>query len=738
MKMGRWLAGCVCLCGIVLFLYAVPVFYTELRDHCVGAGYACTAFYNTPPTLEWLEARGLTTSLFAGAYTAIYALFGLVYITVGVIIFRYKSMEFVGQVAAVALVLQGFMFASLPQAIQQVHPILDGMLRVLEAVSFIALLTLYFIFPNGRFQPSWTRYLLMAILLPGVLRSLFQDTFVDIGYWSKSLRFAWTFIWMATMLIVQIYRYRKVLNPVEKQQAKWAFFGMFGALFWLLVLTIFYATQDGLLNRNPLLLFVMETILATGMMLIPVTLLLALLKRRLWDIDALVNRTLVYGTLTLFVIAVYITGVWYVGTVFRSASHWMTSLIATGIVAVLFAPIKERLQRRVNRLIYGNNDDPLSVLGTLGQRLENPLSPHDALKLVVRTVKESLRLPYAGLSLDRDGESLLIAEEGTLTEEPARMPLVHRGVKLGELLVASRSPGESFTASDRRFLDMLVRHAGAVVQSATASLDLIRAADDLRESRERLVLAREEERRRLRGNLHDDLAPRLAALAFTASAAETLIDSDPARTRSILIELQTLIRSSVADIRRLVHDLRPPALDELGLVGAIRERIHDITRPMSEAEKAVTGPVQIVASDRLTRVTEFRLIAPDALPALPAAVEVAALRIVTEAMVNVVRHSGARGCDVRISYALEPVAALTMEIVDDGTGLGELRRTSPGPGGIGLQSMRERAEELGGSFLIESAKPAGTRVWARFPLSADAAAEKPSKDHANPERSESA
>nr|WP_255570774.1 sensor histidine kinase [Cohnella sp. CFH 77786] len=256
---------------------------------------------------------------------------------------------------------------------------------------------------------------------------------------------------------------------------------------------------------------------------------------------------------------------------------------------------------------------------------------------------------------------------------------------------------------------MLVRQAGAVVQSATASLDLIRAAEDLRESRERLVLAREEERRRLRGNLHDDLAPRLAALAFTASAAETLLESDPARTKTILAELQTVIRSSVADIRRLVHDLRPPSLDELGLVGAIRERIHDLTRPLAQR-----------SGEAGSSATEFRLSAPDALPALPAAVEVAAFRIVTEAMVNVVRHSGASSCEVRISYDREPERALTLEVADDGGGVGDRRRSLPGPGGIGLQSMRERAEELGGWFRIENAEPSGTRVSARLPLPAEA------------------
>ncbi|WP_276356556.1 sensor histidine kinase [Cohnella caldifontis] len=701
----RWIAGLVCLCGIVLFVYSVPVFFVQLRDHCVGLA-ECVAFYDTAPTPEWLRAHGMSSATFASAYTGLYALFGLVYIGVGLLIFRYKSLEFTGLVASVALVTQGYMFASLPLFLTHVHPSLTVLNHVLEVFSFSSLLTLYFVFPNGRFEPRWTKFGLIALLVPGVLRTLFPDTVLDLQYWGRNLFLVWTLAWMTSLLAVQIYRYRKVLDPVERQQAKWAFFGMFGGMAFLLGITLVFILRAEALNGNPMLLFAMEALLDFGMMLIPVTLLLALLKRRLWDIDALVGRTLVYGALSAFVIAVYVIGVWYVGTVFRSASHLISSLIATGLVAVLFGPLKERLQRQVNRLIYGRSEDPLSVLGVLGRQLENPLSPQESLRVVTQTVKDALKLPYAGISLNRDGETIVVAEDGDPEGEPARLPLVHRGEELGELLVSPRSAGESFTVSDRRFLDMLARQAGAVVSGATASLDLMRAAEDLRESRERLVLAREEERRRLRGNLHDDLAPRLAALAFTASAAETLIESDPARTKSILVELQTTIRSAVTDIRRLVHDLRPPSLDELGLIGAIRERIHDVTRPMHRQDAAVPA-------DGI----DFRLDAPEELPPLPAAVEVAAFRIVTEALVNVVRHSGAKRCRVSLACVREPSPALLLEISDDGRGFGDGRRASAEPGGIGTQSMRERAEELGGSCRFEQGTPHGTRVRVTLPLS---------------------
>jgi signal transduction histidine kinase len=208
------------------------------------------------------------------------------------------------------------------------------------------------------------------------------------------------------------------------------------------------------------------------------------------------------------------------------------------------------------------------------------------------------------------------------------------------------------------------------------------------------------------------LAPRLAALALTASAAETLLQTDPATTRTILVELQTVIRSTVADIRRLVHDLRPPALDELGLVGAIQERIHDLSRPLKPADAGNDSKPAPVSQ------LQFRLNAPEELPPLPAAVEVAAFRIVTEAIVNVVRHAEATVCEVNIRLN----KSLEIEIRDNGRGAKDKRKANP-TGGIGLHSMRERAEELGGYCLFEAMPSGGTKVVAMLPIEADVGSE---------------
>jgi signal transduction histidine kinase len=217
----------------------------------------------------------------------------------------------------------------------------------------------------------------------------------------------------------------------------------------------------------------------------------------------------------------------------------------------------------------------------------------------------------------------------------------------------------------------------------------VRVMNDLRRSRERLVLAREEERRRLRRDLHDELAPTLAALGLSAATVGELIPSDPKEAASANSKLRTAIRSTVGDVRRLVYDLRPPALDELGLVEAIRERAS-----------------RYGAQEEGHQVT---VEAPDELPPLPAAVEVAAYRIVQEALTNVSRHARASVCTVRL--ACPDGRTLNVEVLDNGVGL-------PGSskGGVGLSSMRERAAELGGTCEIENSSPTGTRVFARLPL----------------------
>jgi signal transduction histidine kinase len=242
------------------------------------------------------------------------------------------------------------------------------------------------------------------------------------------------------------------------------------------------------------------------------------------------------------------------------------------------------------------------------------------------------------------------------------------------------------SAADTALLQDLARHAAVTVRSG-------QLAAELQESRSRIVTAREEERRRLRRDLHDELAPTLAGLGLVAASVDRLIPVDPEQAQQAARRLHTAIRQATGDIRRLAHDLRPPALDELGLVEALRERVAQLN--------------EATASPRLSIEVSGRL------AALPAAVEVAAYRIVHEALMNVIRHAGARSCVVRLA-SLDAEHVLEVEVRDDGVGVPREQQ----PAGIGCRSMRERAEELGGDCRIERLDAAlgGTRVLARLPL----------------------
>jgi signal transduction histidine kinase len=364
----------------------------------------------------------------------------------------------------------------------------------------------------------------------------------------------------------------------------------------------------------------------------------------------------------------------------------VVSLIATGVVAVLFHPLRQWLQRGVNRLLFGQRDEPYTVLVQLGRRLDAALAPEKMLPLVIETVAQSLKLPYAAIALNRGGTRVPIAAYGTSRGELVKLPLVYQTEPLGELWLCPRAPGESLTSKDNQLLGELARQASTAVHVVQLSVDLQR-------SRERLVTAREEERRRLRRDLHDGLGPSLATLVMNAEAACDLLHTDPRQSEALLANVIAQAQGAIIDVRRLVYALRPPALDDLGLVAAIR----------AQAARYEQASVRIAVD------------APDRLPTLPAAVEVAALRIVEEAVTNVVRHAKAISCTVRLAVQ---DGVLLIEVVDDGQGLRVDRRA-----GVGLHSMRERAEELGGTCTVETPVDGGVRVQARLPCSLDQATE---------------
>lgn len=480
-----------------------------------------------------------------------------------------------------------------------------------------------------------------------------------------------------------VYRWRHTGYEV-RQQIKlviYAFLIMLAVLSANWVNTILVEAVGIELGLDSLL----DTAMNLSLLGVTVALGLAVLKYRLYHIDFIINRTLVYGTLLASIITVYVLFVAGMGALLPLKDNLFLSLLATGIIAVLFNPLRIWLQRAANRLMFGRRDDPYAVLSELGRDLASAAVPGATLETVVEAVTKALRLPYAAIQLEQNGRHETRAEYGTsaathLAEE-IKIPLVHQNQIVGRLVVAPRAPGESLTGKDRQLLEDIAHQAGAVAHA-------LRLTAALQRSREMLILAREEERRRIRRDLHDGLGPALASQTFRLDAALDLLPEEAQAVAAHLETLKVQNQRLVADIRRLVYELRPPALDQLGLPGALQAHADQV--------KVSNGPqIRIVTK-------------PETLPALPAAVEVAAYRIALEAVTNVVRHAQARECTVMVDVG---DAQLSLSVSDEGVGL-----PAPVEAGVGLTSMRERAEELGGHIEILRNEPQGTRVTAVLPI----------------------
>jgi signal transduction histidine kinase len=386
---------------------------------------------------------------------------------------------------------------------------------------------------------------------------------------------------------------------------------------------------------------------------------------------------------------VYILVVGYLGELLQVQNNSIIPFIATGLVAVMFQPLRRRLQDFVNRTMYGERDDPFSVITQLSVKMEAAIQPEVVLPTLVETVAQVLKLPFVAIEIGKNDSSSVLAATGQPQQDSERFPLTHQSETIGHLVVACRGPGEKFTDSELKLLRNIARQAGVAVHA-------VQLTADLRRSRQELVSAREEERRRLRRDLHDGLGPVLASQGLKIAAASQLLDTDPGKAKKMLEELASQNETTLEEIRQLVYALRPAVLDELGFAGAVRDFSASLSLKSNSGDEF-----------------QIKILEPkNGLPPLPAAIEVAAYRIATEALTNVFRHSKAQYCEV--SFKIVPSNGsrfFHLEITDDGVGLPQERKVS-----LGMTTMRERAEEIGGSIQFESYLDKGTRVSVHLPF----------------------
>lgn len=570
---------------------------------------------------------------------------------------------------------------------------------VFTLIIFPANYYLFVLFPDGRFVPGWTRW---AALVTIFISPLF--IVIQISGWNYTdPRFLPAYIFssvctlgiMSSVLYAQIYRYRHVSNHRQKQQTKWVVFGL-GICFFLLGATgipWFYSFTLPPDKQFPVWLAANDAIYYLAFAFIPVSLTIAVMRERLYDVDIIINRTLVYGVLTACTMGIYVFMVGYLGNLVRVQNKSIIAFLATGLVAILFQPLRERLQQIVDRLMYGERDDPFSVISQLGMQLETASSPMTLLDDLVKTIAHALKLPYVAIVTIKNDRRQVAASFGGSKNKTLEFPLIYQAERVGELVVAHRGNNEGFSPEERSLLETIARQTGTAVR-------VTQLYNDLQGSRQQIVTAREEERRRLRRDLHDGIGPTMASQTLKLDAALDLISGDPEMGQEqdleeavkLLQELKGQTQDTVKGIRRMVYALRPPALDDLGLVPAIQTHIAQYSQPHLELDFLLETP-------------------PQGLPTLSAAVEVAAYSIILEALTNVVKHAKAQSCTIKLSIASDDEYLLLLEILDDGVGLPKEFHS-----GVGCTSMRERAEELGGVFDIGLNSPKGTRVCAQIPV----------------------
>ncbi len=398
---------------------------------------------------------------------------------------------------------------------------------------------------------------------------------------------------------------------------------------------------------------------------IPLAVVIGVLRYRLAGIEVVVRRTLLYGTLTGLVLLVFLAVTAALSSVLPSGA--VPQVLAAALVAVGVVPLRDRLQRWVDRFVYGDRGDPLAALRRLGTPLG--LTADEALvPEVLAAVAASVRVPGAQIVGERGGGAVV----GCVGDDPVVVPLVMAGSGVGVLLLARR-PGElKLPERDRRLVHGLAPLVAAVLHS-------VELAQQLRIERERVVAATETERARLRQELHDGLGPSLSGIGLGLEALETRVG------RSDLVgRLRDETAASLEEVRRIIDGLRPGALENADLLSLLRMR--------AERLSAMT-PVKVT------------LVAPPEWPQLPARIEDAALRIVEEAITNVLRHAAATTCTVTLSFD----DAVRIEVRDDGRGY-----AGPRDGGVGIESMRSRAMQLGGACEVLGT-PEGTVVRAVLP-----------------------
>lgn len=455
-------------------------------------------------------------------------------------------------------------------------------------------------------------------------------------------------------------------GPVERTQLRW--------LLWAGIMVVLLVVAGlGLGVGGPLTTVLLNLAVAT----LAASVVVGLVRPGLGDVDALVAWTLTTAGVAGIVVAVDLALIAALDRVLAERlDQREVTLLVLVLAVVVYGPLRSWLGHGVRRVLFGRRSDRYDAVSSLAARLEASESLTEQLPALVGAVASTFKVPYVRVEVVAPGGDLLSASHGREPAEVHSVDIAYDGARVGRLVLPVLGVRSMLSRRDQGLLVDLVRQAAIAIRAGLL-------AAELQEGRERLVLGREDDRRRIRRDLHDGLGPALGGVALRLDAAGNAVGSDPDRARELVRLARTEVADALDDVRRLVHDLRPPALDDLGLEAALRQQAQRLQPELAVRVEA------------------------EGLRGLPAAVEVAAYRIVSEALTNTLRHARASSAVVRLTGSAR---ALAVTVTDDGCGI-----DADVSAGVGLLSMRERAEELGGHCEVTCPAGGGTTVSAWLP-----------------------
>ena len=659
--------------GAAMYVAALPSAFREIR-----AGERAQ-FVEAEEFRSVLYASGWDASVVAGIVLALLVAYSVTAVGTSVVVYRACSDAPAALMISTVLLAHGLTWPMVSDALSGRWIVVDVVGTGLAIYGLVGFLCLGFVFPDGHFVPSWTRWVVAVLGVDVALTSAGAR-------WIPSIVDALVGGVVAVILVYSVaFRYRRVSTALERRQTRSVGLVLVAvAASYLLV-----GSADALVADSTegivLAEFAALTVYTLGFATLPRAIGAATLRQGLWGARRVLRRALALTAVTAILVLVYLVVV----VAAAVGSDYVVGPAGTALgavaVALMLDPVRRRVSLWASRLTLGDREDAGAAVVRLAQRLDEANTPEESLLAVLSAVRDAVRCPGAAVT---DGP--ITACDGIAPGPDAwHQRLVHHGEQVGTLRVANRPGHDDFDEVDRRLLAELTRSVSVAVHGLLQQSAAARMARDLQASRERLIVAQEEERRRLRRDLHDRLGPILAGQVLRLETAAELVVKNPGEAVALVRRGAEEAAGSLAEVRRVVDGLRPPEIDDAGLDEALRRRA------------AQLGGNVVVRRP------------PRPLPDLPAAVEVAAYHIASEAMTNSVRHASGATCWARLAVEDH---ALMVVIEDDGPGLPVSAEGATTRSGAGLSTMADRAAELGGTLRCVSRLTGGTRIIARLPL----------------------